>query len=128
MREMVDSMELAGAALREVLDAGRAAETALEPLDIVTFEAAVASRGNALRRLEEALARLGAGSGPGGPGNPVRDLAEAAAVQDRALGRRAAEALEGLRAELRGVQAGSQTLRGYRPAGAPPPRFADRRG
>jgi hypothetical protein len=118
----VSPIDAASAALQNVFEAGVAVEATLEPLDVDAFLAALTSRAEALRRLEAALADV-ENEAP-----PLRGLVEAVSAQDRALGRRAAQATEGLRSELIGLHVGRQTLSGYRPADSPLPRFADRRG
>lgn len=123
-------------ACRAILEATRAFEAALDPVDFDALEAALEARGRSLSRLGELEDRALALRGEAFP--PPPGLAEGLAVL-RALAAcireadaRARTATQGatqaLRTGLRTVSTGQQVLRGYRVPPDPQPRFADKKG
>lgn len=117
-------------ALQAVLDATEAVARTLDPLDLDAFEQALAVRSEALRRLE-AAAQDHHGTPPPWADTraaALRELSLAVTRADAQARDRAAEILDGLRKELKGVAAAQTGLEGYRPATPNAPRFADCKG
>jgi hypothetical protein len=119
-----------------LLEANEALEAALEPLDFGALEAAMSARGHALRNLEALEARAQVFRGPGFV--PSADLADRLRVlkeyprqireADNRVRNLARKTMEGLRAQINGVNRGQRVLQGYRGSAQQMPRFADKRG
>ncbi|HSH71272.1 MAG TPA: hypothetical protein VK997_15225, partial [Deferrisomatales bacterium] len=119
-----------------LLEAGQAARAAFLAADPEAVLNTVGLRRDQLERLEN-LEREASTLRDQSPSAPpslqphttrLRDLTREITAEETALGRLSAAALIQLRERLKGFQAGSQGLRGYRGSVTVAPRFSDRRG
>ncbi|MBU4270236.1 hypothetical protein KKE07_05185 [Candidatus Dependentiae bacterium] len=124
------------AVCESLLEAGQAARQAFAEVDPQAVLASVGLRREKLERLG-ALEREASALRARAPAAPpslqphtarLRELTQEIAAEEAALNRLSAAALTRLREQLKGFQAGSRGLRGYRGSVTVAPRFSDRRG